>query len=254
MAFSSSSYFAGVATAFVAVGVGFAGGALVTTSAVQPPNRLERVVSSTPLPQSVPSSSAPQAPNAASPQESITPPAPVTASARPADVQPAQQAAPTESVTTGSDTANKKDTANKDTTAKSDVAAKSAEPPPPAATKSENASLKVENAAASKNERANARSADSRRQTYRKRPDDRKYDDRKYDDRKYVERRRRQDLDEPTNTIRQLRPDRSGDQVVVEREEPTTFERRPRFSFFGSEDDSPRSLPAPSPFRFFGDN
>ena len=249
MAFSSSSYFAGVATAFVAVGVGFAGGALVTTSAVQPPNRLERVVSSTPLPQSVPSSSAPQAPNAASPQESIPPPAPVTASARPADVQPAQQVAPAESVATGSDTANKKDTANKDATTKSDVVAKTAEPPPPAATKSENASAKVENAAASKNDRANARSADSRRQTYRKRADDRKYDDRKY-----VERRRRQDLEEPTNTIRQLRRDRSGDQVVVERDEPSTFERRPRFSFFGSEEDSTRSLPAPSPFRFFGDN
>lgn len=250
MAFSSSSYFAGVATAFVAVGVGFAGGALVTTSAVQPPNRLDRVASSTPLPQSTPSSSAPEQPNAASVQESITPPASVAVSARAADAQPAQQAAPAEFVAAGSDTANRKDTASKETTTRSDVAAKSAQPAPPPAAKSENASAKAENAAPSKNERANARSIDSRRETYRKRANDRKYDDRKY-----VERKRQQDLDEATNTVRQLRPDRTGDQVVVEREEPTGFERRrPRFSFFGNEDDSPRSVPAPSPFVFFGDN
>jgi hypothetical protein len=249
MAFSSSSYFAGVATAFVAVGVGFAGGALVTTSAVQPPNRLDRVASSTPLPQSTPSSSAPEQPNAASVQESITPPASVAVS-RAVDAQPAQQAAPAEFVAAGSDTANRKDMANKETTTRSDVAAKSAQPAPPPAARSENASAKAENAAPSKNERANARSIDSRRETYRKRANDRKYDDRKY-----VERKRRQDLDEATNTVRQLRPDRTGDQVVVEREEPTGFDRRrPRFSFFGNEDDSPRSVPASSPFVFFGDN
>ena len=33
MAFSGSSYFAGIATAFAAIAVGFAGGAMVTTSA-----------------------------------------------------------------------------------------------------------------------------------------------------------------------------------------------------------------------------
>jgi hypothetical protein len=253
MAFSSSSYFAGVATAFVAVGVGFAGGALVTTSAVQPPNRLERVGASTPLP-NAPSSSAPEQPNATSAQDSKTPPASATVST-PAGSQPAQQGALAEPVAVRSETANKSDTANKDTTTKSDVAAKSAEPAPAAATKSENASVKVENAALSKNERANARYTDSRRETYRRRADDRKYDDRKYDDRKYVERRRRQDLDETTTTGRQLQPGRTGDQVVVEREEPTTFERRPpRFGFIGNEDEPPRSVPAPSPFGFFGNN
>ncbi len=248
MAFSSSSYFAGMATAFVAVAVGFAGGTLVTTSAVQPPNRLDRVVSSTPLPQSAPSSSASEQPNAASPQESMTPPASVSVSGRAADVQPAQQAVPAEPVATGSDTVNKKDIANKDTATRGDAAAKSTQSAPPPAAKSENASTKAENAAPSNNGRSNTRATDSRRETYRKRADERKYDDRKY-----VERKRR--LDDATNTIRQIRPDRTGDQVVVEREEPTTFERqRPPFGFFGNEEDSPRSVPAPSPFRFFGDN
>jgi hypothetical protein len=80
MAFSGSSYFAGIGTAFAAIAVGFAGGAMVTTSAVQPPNRLERV-SAAPIapsnadaaPASVASSSAEQA-NTAKPSQQETPP------------------------------------------------------------------------------------------------------------------------------------------------------------------------------------
>src|ERR1700742_3606008 len=43
MAFNNSSYFAGIGTAFAAIAIGFAGGAMLTSSAVQAPNRLERV-------------------------------------------------------------------------------------------------------------------------------------------------------------------------------------------------------------------
>jgi hypothetical protein len=43
MAFSTTSFFAGVATVFAAVTIGFAGGSLITTAPKMEPNRLERV-------------------------------------------------------------------------------------------------------------------------------------------------------------------------------------------------------------------
>lgn len=49
MAFSTTSFFAGVGTVFAAVTIGFAGGALLTTSSPKmEPNRLERVAASNP--------------------------------------------------------------------------------------------------------------------------------------------------------------------------------------------------------------
>ena len=49
MAFSTTSFFAGVGTVFAAVTIGFAGGALITTSPKPEPNRLERVAASNPV-------------------------------------------------------------------------------------------------------------------------------------------------------------------------------------------------------------
>jgi hypothetical protein len=46
MAFSTTSFFAGVGTVFVAVTLGFAGGAMITSSPQMEPNRLERVAAS----------------------------------------------------------------------------------------------------------------------------------------------------------------------------------------------------------------
>jgi hypothetical protein len=43
MAFSTTSFFAGVGTVFAAVAIGFAGGAMITTAPKMEPNRLERV-------------------------------------------------------------------------------------------------------------------------------------------------------------------------------------------------------------------
>jgi len=48
MAFSTTSFFAGVGTVFAAVTIGFAGGAMITTSPRLEPNRLERVAASAP--------------------------------------------------------------------------------------------------------------------------------------------------------------------------------------------------------------
>jgi hypothetical protein len=48
MAFSSTSFYAGVGTVIAAVTIGFAGGAVFTTSPKMEPNRLERLAASTP--------------------------------------------------------------------------------------------------------------------------------------------------------------------------------------------------------------
>src|ERR1700744_1983971 len=106
MAFSGSSYFFGIGTAFAAIAVGFAGGAMVTTSAVQPPNRLERVSSNAPAPSNPaatpPSVVAPSNPENTSaaepaPQEAPLPPVATTASsASSADPQPQPAASVTD--------------------------------------------------------------------------------------------------------------------------------------------------------------
>ena len=49
MAFSTTSFFAGVGTVFAAVTIGFAGGSMITTSLKVEPNRLERVAASAPI-------------------------------------------------------------------------------------------------------------------------------------------------------------------------------------------------------------
>jgi hypothetical protein len=232
MPFSSSSYFAGVATAFVAVAVGFAGGAMVTTSPVQSPNRLERVTSRAPLPPS-PSDPAPERPHGASSQPDATsvrdaaaPPPPATAPRPAADSQPAgQPASATPALNSG-------------TEAKTDAAAANVQPAPAS-------SAKRESAAPSKNERTSARSNDSRRGTYRGRSEDRKF----------VERKRQQDLDEATNAVRQLPRDNAA--VIVEREDSPRLaeERAPRPGFFGIEDGPPRPRgDAPPRFGFFGND
>jgi hypothetical protein len=49
MAFNTTSFFAGVGTAFAAITLGFAGGAMITISPKMEPNRLERVAASAPV-------------------------------------------------------------------------------------------------------------------------------------------------------------------------------------------------------------
>jgi hypothetical protein len=106
MAFNPSSYFAGVGTVVLAMGLGFSGGLVVTGSnhKFDPPNRVERVASAAPL-RSAPSAQAsvplgaPSAPDPepnppSSPQGAGTqpspPPEPVRAAVQPTQNQPAQ--------------------------------------------------------------------------------------------------------------------------------------------------------------------
>jgi hypothetical protein len=258
MAFSGSSYFAGIGTAFAAIAVGFAGGAMITTRAVQPPNRLERVHAG-PVAPSKPeaaSSVAASSPEQANPAKPATQDAPAStiAAAPAADPQMAPHPQPAAPAVAKVD---KADTDKADTKTAQEQPAPAAKNPPSAPV------ARSEDAPTAKSERTTvgrapdpgkdvARSADSNKETARKKADDR----RPSDDRKFSERRRRQDpdtrrLDEATNVVRQMpRGEAVGDDVV---EVPRFRERPRRFELFG-DDDSPHMVNGPPPrFGFFGD-
>jgi hypothetical protein len=232
MAFSGSSYFFGIGTAFAAIAVGFAGGAMITTNAVQSPNRLERVAVGT----AVPSEQA----NTAKPAPQNPPPSPVVATVPPApDPQPAPPPQPTPPVAANT-------TTNVQERAVPAAAAKNAAPTPVA---------KSDDTAPAKSERTTvgrapdpsrdvSRSVDPNKDIARKRADERKPDDRRFSDR-----RRRQDqderrLDEATNVVRQM----PRGEVVDE------FRARPRRFEVLEDDDAPRAVNGPPPrFGLFGD-
>ena len=200
MAFNTSSYCAGVGTVFAAIALGFGVGAMMTTgSGIQPPNRVERVASSASLPSSTPGQV--DAPKPA-PQEQPAPAAVVPAQA--SDPAPVVQGQPKPAPAA---------------MAKSeDAATPNAQQPPPAQTQT---MARSENAATPRDEHAAVRAAELKREAYRKRAEERKL----------AERKRRREIDDAANAVRQMRRDgvRDGmiDEVVVEREE------RPRFGFFG---------------------
>ena len=259
MAFSGSSYFAGIGTAFVAIAFGFAGGAMITNSPVQPPNRLERVAAGTVLPADAPppstASASPEQANTAKPAPQEAPPSPVVAAAPPpADPQPAESKTDTAKTDTAKTEATKTDaTANVEAQPAPATAAKN---PPPSVAKGDSAApAKNEHTtvgrAADPNRDA-SRSADPNKDVSRKRADERKPDDRKFSDR-----RRRQDqddrrLDEATNVVRQM-PRGAADEIVERYDAPRFRERPRRFELFG-DDDGPRMVREPPPrFGFFGD-
>lgn len=263
MAFSGSSYFAGVGTAFAAIALGFAGGALITTSAVQPPNRLERVNSggtvgsnSSATHAATASTNAEQSGSTRPPAEQAPPQAAATASA--AESQSAQQPQPAAPVAAKMDTKTETAT-NVQEQAASAPAVKAS--PPPIVAKSEDAAPAKNEV---KNERTNARAADSNRQSSRRKAEDR----RSWDDRRFSERRRRQDqdgrwqnqeqrqqsLDEASTAARPIRRDNTVDQIV-ERDEAPRFDAGPPHRFQLFEDDGPpRAINEPPPrFGLFGD-
>jgi hypothetical protein len=244
MAYNNSSFFAGIGVAFAAIAVGFAGGALITTDAVQPPNRLERLNSGTTVgaapPHQQTAASNPQPQNPAQPAaQDAPPPATVATSAPAADPQPSPPA-----------TAKSNSKADD----KTDVATNAQQSAPvPAPTASNPAPVaKSEDVPPAKSERASSRSADSTKSVLRKRPDDRKF----FDDRKFSERRHRQDqddrrLDEATNVVRQM--PRNGPVEVVEQDDMPRYRHPPRHFGLIEEDDSPRVVNAPPPlFGLFG--
>jgi hypothetical protein len=250
MAFNSSSYFVGVGTAFAAIAVGFAGGAMITTSTVQPPNRLERVAAGTAPPPSVTSSQASQQ-GQASQQASVTTPAVqpspptvavaptpaiVVASAPTVDSPPVPQPQPPAPVVAKIDAANAQQPTN-------------AQQVPQAA--------RSEDAAPAKNERANARPAEQIREASRSADISRETPRKRGDERKFTERKRRQDLDrqnldEATNVVRQMPRDGAVARVVEEDDASRFNDSAPRrLGLFGSDEDSPRPAPPPR-FGLFG--
>lgn len=245
MAFNSSSYFVGVGTAFAAIAIGFAGGAMITTSTVQPPNRLERVAAGTAAPPSSAPSNATLAstasPGQASQQASVTTPAP----------QP-QAAAPAPAAAVASAPANDSPPVQQPQPATPAVRTDAAniQPAPPSVTK-------AEDAAPARNERANVRPADSNREAARSAEMNREPSRKRGDERKFVERKRRQDLerqnlDEATNVVRQMPRDSAVDRVVDEDDAPRIVNSPPRrFGLFGDGEDSPRAAPPPR-FGLFG--
>jgi hypothetical protein len=126
------------------------------------------------------------------------------------------------------------------TEAKTDAAANARQPTnvqqqPPVA--------KSEDAAPARNERTNARSAEVNKEASRKRTEERKYSERK----------RRQQLDEATDIVRQMPRDSAVDRVVEEDDAPHFSDGPPRrFGFFGADEDSPRAMPPPPRFGLFG--
>jgi hypothetical protein len=260
MAFSNSSYFAGVGTAFAAIALGFAGGAMITTSAVQPPNRLERVASNAAHPSSAPSSATPASSAASSPlpqQASVTPPAaqepPQSVAAVPhADSSPVQQPQPATPVAAKIDakTVDAKTLDTKTVETKTDTATNTQQPPP-----SPPQAARNEDTAPAKSDRANARSPD--RDTQRPNEPNRDASRKRRDERKLSKRRRRQDLerqnlDEATNVVRPMPHDRAINQVVEEEDAPRIINDPPRrFGLFENDEDSPRAMPPPR-FGLFG--
>jgi type IV secretory pathway VirB10-like protein len=234
MAFSNSSYFAGVGTAFAAIAIGFAGGAMITNSAVQAPNRLERVTSGAPLPASA----------AVAEPTNVTTPRSPEQTASTADPQPVPQPQPASPTVAQSDAATpnapqptpvaSSPPKGEDTATVNTRQAPSTTPP---------VTAKSEDASGARNERASARSGESRREIYRKRTDDRKF----------TERRRRQDIDEAANAVRQMQREDIIDQVV-ERDEVPRSNNGPLRHFFVN-DDEPRYRDEPPPrFGFFGND
>jgi hypothetical protein len=83
MAFSTTSFFAGVGTVFAAVTIGFAGGALLTTSSPKmEPNRLERVAASNPPTVAATKAETPAVPSVPTTQAEAPPVPAVQAAAR----------------------------------------------------------------------------------------------------------------------------------------------------------------------------
>jgi hypothetical protein len=245
MAFSGSSYFAGIGTAFAAIAVGFAGGAMITTNTVQPPNRLERVNAGPIAPSNAEATPASDAPSNA---EQATKP--------PSQEAPASTVAATSSPPAANSQAPQPQTAAR-AAVKTDAGASNGQdqPAPASTTKTPPPSLaaKTEDTAPAKTDRAGTRSADANKETSRRRADDRRFSDRN----RSSERRRRQDqdgrrLDEATNIAPQT-PRNNAAEETVERYDTPRYRMRPRpFDLFG--DDSPRVVNEPPPrFGFFGE-
>jgi outer membrane biosynthesis protein TonB len=233
MAFSKSSYFAGVGTVFAAITLGFAGGAMLTGSAIQAPNRVERVASSAALPMSneQPADVAKAAPPEPSAAAAPAAPAPAADDSRPVVQQPPPASSPVTAKSEDAPTANVQQPAPAPSArpkGEDAAAPKAQQPAHPAIAKREDAASakREEDAATAKNERASVRSG-SKTDSYRQRTDERKF----------IERKRRQEIEDAANAVRQMRRDGVIDRVLA-RDEPHRVivrDEPPRFGFFGND-------------------
>jgi hypothetical protein len=245
MAFSSSSFFVGVGTVVAAIAVGFAGGAMITTSTVQPQNRLERVTTNAAPPSSA-TSPAVSSGQASQQANVITPPAQQQPQSVAAAPSPAADSAPVPQPQALAPVVAKIDAT---TNAQQPTNAQQHPPAAPPQT------AKNEDAGPARNERASARPAELNREAARPVEANREPSHKRGDERKFVERKRRQDLDEATNVVRQMPRDNSTVDQVVEREDaPRIIDGPPRrFGLFGNNEDSPRVVNEPPPrFGLFG--
>jgi outer membrane biosynthesis protein TonB len=267
MAFNGSSFFVGVGTAFGAIALGFAGGAMITTSAVQPPNRLERLnvgttvgSNSQPTPPQVTASNAEQ-PNTTNPPAQPNPAPLVAAAPVPTvDSQPAPPSQPVRSISTARTETNKDNKTDAATPAQPQpqpvIAARNPAPPAPVkndvaksdATKGE--MIKSDDAAPAKGDRAISqvsRSSDANREASRRRGDDHRFSERK---RQQDQDERR--LDEATNTVRQMPRDVTVGQVVEQDPLPRFGGRSRHIEVYEDDDGPQRVINEPPPRPFFG--
>jgi hypothetical protein len=202
MAFSTTSFFAGVGTVFAAMVVGFGGGAMMTSTTRVEPNKLERAAASTPAPSPVVTAKA-QAPEVPS-TSTATAPEPQPAAAR----NDAAESPPAPDRTVA-------------------LTPTSASQPVP----SQPAPVIAKNDATSQAETVKkVQDGESSREAAPKKPE-------RHAER-HRERRRRQDVESAANAVRQIQRDDyqrdDGQQEVIMRRYESPRES-PRFGFFGDD-------------------
>lgn len=257
MAFSGSSYFAGIGTALAAIAFGVACGSMVTTSVVRPPNRLERLNSGT----TVGSNSGPThqaAPTVAEKSDPTKPPAQdapaaaiaATAAVPGSDPHPAEQPQPAVPAAVKSGMA----TSGPPRPAPASVTSQPSNARPAPVAKSEDAASANDDTAAAKTGRANTRSPGSSREISRRRTQPRSSDDQRISERKrrQDEDGRQQNLDAAVDVVRQMPRGNAAGEAVVERDDSPRIARPRHFETF--DDDGPPQRPdgPPPAFGFFG--
>lgn len=259
MAFSGSSYFAGVGTVVAAIGLGFACGAMITTSAVQPQNRLERVnagslaPSKADAPPSNTTSPGSEQASTATPPAQDGPPSTVAAAPPPAATsQPAPQPQPAAAATSRTATPTTEAASNVQEHSATPATARTSSPAP--VTKSDDqATAKIDHATVGRAVDPNrdaSHLSDANKEFSRKRADNPKLsDDRKFSERKRWQDRNERRLNDATNVVRQMPRDNGVDEAVDQ--PPRYGTGRPHRYDAYEDDDSPRLVSEPPP-RFFG--
>jgi outer membrane biosynthesis protein TonB len=235
-AFSTTSFLAGVGTVFAAVTIGFAGGALITTSPKTELNRVERAASQTPPAQNTPVP--PPAPIVARAETPASPPAPATTTLTETSPAPDRVIAMTPAPAPQS--------AATQTPAPSTQPTAGTQQAPPAQASPSPARAQPVTARDDRDD--NASQTDSRKvhegelrkeKEFRWQRAERRAADGRNAEARYGERRKRQEIEAAANAVRQMRRDGTLQrddtlQDVSQREEAP---RAPRFFLFGSDND-----------------